>query len=214
MAALKAVCAGLMLLFLTGCNPVTNTKRPKTLEPVEVREYKGEKLSSSGDFHENSIRGPQHVRLENYRLKIRGLVDSTRVLTYEQVLGLQHYTKVVRLFCVEGWDVNILWEGVLVRDLLDAAGVKPEARNVIFHAQDGYTTSLPLDYIRQRDIVLAARMNGLPLKPERGFPFELVAEDKLGYKWIKWVTEIELSDNVNYKGYWESRGYSNNADVR
>ncbi|VVB61256.1 Oxidoreductase molybdopterin binding domain protein [uncultured archaeon] len=51
------------------------------------------------------------------------------------------------------------------------------------------------------------------LAVERGFPFQLVAESKRGYKWIKWVTEIELSDNLNYKGYWESRGYSNSGDL-
>jgi DMSO/TMAO reductase YedYZ molybdopterin-dependent catalytic subunit len=60
---------------------------------------------------------------------------------------------------------------------------------------------------------LAYEMNEIPLPPERGFPFQLVAESKWGYKWIKWVTKIELSDDVNYKGYWESRGYSNNADL-
>jgi DMSO/TMAO reductase YedYZ molybdopterin-dependent catalytic subunit len=56
-------------------------------------------------------------------------------------------------------------------------------------------------------------MNGLVFPPERGFPFQLVAESKYGYKWIKWITEIELSDNANYKGYWESRGFSNDASL-
>ena len=51
------------------------------------------------------------------------------------------------------------------------------------------------------------------LRPERGFPFQLVAEQKWGYKWIKWITKIELSNDPNYKGYWESRGYNNNGDV-
>jgi DMSO/TMAO reductase YedYZ molybdopterin-dependent catalytic subunit len=56
-------------------------------------------------------------------------------------------------------------------------------------------------------------MNGVTLPAERGFPFELVAEDKWGYKWIKWVSEIELTDDAGYKGYWESRGYSNSGDL-
>jgi DMSO/TMAO reductase YedYZ molybdopterin-dependent catalytic subunit len=60
---------------------------------------------------------------------------------------------------------------------------------------------------------MAYKMNGLVLPPERGFPFELVAESKYGYKWIKWITSIELSDNENYLGYWESRGFSNDATV-
>ena len=84
---------------------------------------------------------------------------------------------------------------------------------MIFHAYDGYTTSLPLDYIIENKIMLAHKMNGVILPAERGFPFQLVAESKWGYKWIKWVTQIELSNDPNYRGYWESRGYSNNADL-
>jgi len=56
---------------------------------------------------------------------------------------------------------------------------------------------------------MAYKMNEVTLPAERGFPFQLVAESKWGYKWIKWITEIELSDNAEYLGYWESRGYSN-----
>ncbi len=61
---------------------------------------------------------------------------------------------------------------------------------------------------------MAHMMNDLIIPPERGFPFELVAESKWGYKWIKWITEIELSDNPDYKGYWESRGYSNSGSLK
>ncbi len=56
-------------------------------------------------------------------------------------------------------------------------------------------------------------MNGLVLPPERGFPFQLVAESRYGYKWIKWITEIELTNNKDYLGYWESRGYPNDPIV-
>ena len=84
---------------------------------------------------------------------------------------------------------------------------------VIFHAYDGYTTSLPLNYVQDKDLLLAFKMNGVTLPPDRGFPFQLVAEDKWGYKWIKWVTQIELSDNENYKGYWERAGYSNDGSL-
>ena len=82
----------------------------------------------------------------------------------------------------------------------------------IFYAYDGYSTSLPLEYIINNNILIAYKMNDVALPAERGFPFQLVAESKYGYKWIKWITEIELSDNVDYKGFWESRGFSNDAD--
>ena len=151
---------------------------------------------------------------ESYRLMITGLVDSEKVYTYADVIdSYQHYEKVVTLYCVEGWDVTILWEGVLLKELLDEVGVMPTATVVIFYAYDGYSTSLPLDYIVSNDILMAYKMNGITLPPERGFPFQLVAESKLGYKWIKWITAIELSDNEDYRGYWENRGFSNEADI-
>jgi DMSO/TMAO reductase YedYZ molybdopterin-dependent catalytic subunit len=134
--------------------------------------------------------------------------------TYDDVIdNHQLFEKVVTLHCVEGWDVTILWEGVLVKDLIREARVDSEAKVVIFYAYDGYSTSLPLDYIINNDILMAHKMNGVVLPPERGFPFQLVAENKYGYKWIKWITEIEVSDNVDYRGYWESVGFPNNADL-
>jgi DMSO/TMAO reductase YedYZ molybdopterin-dependent catalytic subunit len=60
---------------------------------------------------------------------------------------------------------------------------------------------------------MAYKMNGVDLPAERGFPFQLVAEDKWGYKWAKWITEIELSDDEGFRGYWESRGYSRTGDL-
>ncbi len=109
--------------------------------------------------------------------------------------------------------MKILWEGFLVKDLLYEAGINPEAVVVIFYAYDGYSTALPLDYVINNDILIAYKMNNVTLPPERGFPFQLVAESKFGYKWIKWVTKIEISNDVNYLGYWESRGWPNDASL-
>jgi DMSO/TMAO reductase YedYZ molybdopterin-dependent catalytic subunit len=209
--ALLAVPAALLLV----CGTPRTTGKTESLAAVEVREYQGERLGSAADFRENSIKGPQHVNREKYRLTIDGLVDTPRVWTYDQVLGAhKHFQKVVHIYCVEGWDVNILWEGVLVKDLLNEAGLRPEAMIAIFHAADGYTTSLPLNYLLDNDIMMAYNMNGAVLRPERGFPFELVAQDKWGYKWVKWITRIELSSDTTYRGYWERRGYSNKADLK
>jgi DMSO/TMAO reductase YedYZ molybdopterin-dependent catalytic subunit len=184
------------------------------LSEREITDYEGEPLSSVLDFRENSIRGPQYVDMGFYRLKIRGLVDSPRNFTYDAVLTtFPRYGKVTTLYCVEGWDVTIFWEGVLVSDLLDSSNIRPEADTVIFYAHDGYSTSLPLDYILDRDILLAYRMNNVTIPAERGHPFVLVAEEKWGYKWIKWVTTIEVSDDPAYRGYWEQRGYSQTADI-
>lgn len=100
-----------------------------------------------------------------------------------------------------------------MEDLIEESEPLENANIIIFHAYDGYTTSLPIEYVNDNNIVLAFKMNNVTLPPERGWPFQLVAESKWGYKWIKWITEIELSDDIDYEGYWERRGYSNNADL-
>jgi DMSO/TMAO reductase YedYZ molybdopterin-dependent catalytic subunit len=189
-------------------------KKSVQLEGVEVREYQGQDLSSVNDFRENSIKGPQYVDTADYKLEITGLVGNPASYTYDGVIkDYDSYKKVVRLNCVEGWAVNILWEGLQVRDILAAAEPLPEAKVVIFHAYDGYTTSFPIEYIMDNPILMAYKMNDVTIPPERGYPFQLVAESKWGYKWIKWITKIELSDDVNYEGFWESRGYSNEGDL-
>lgn len=199
----------LVILFFV----VGNGEEPERLETAEIQDYQGEKLDSIEDFRENSIKGPQTVDIETYRLEVTGLLNNPLSLTYDEVLDFQAYEKVVQLNCVEGWAVKLLWEGILVTDLIDQAQPMEEATNVIFYAVDGYATSIPLETIRDRKMLLAYKMNEMTLPPERGYPFQLVAEDKLGYKWIKWVEKIELSDDANFRGYWETRGYDNNADI-
>jgi len=201
--------AGLFFVLQTN-DPAT----PKELAPVEVREYEGKNLSSVEDFRENSIKGPQHIDRKDYRLKISGLSSGEKFLKYDEILeNYQSYKKVVTLDCVEGWSVSILWEGILAKDLIAKNEIPGDTNTVILRAADGYSTSFPVGYIMDKDILLAYKMNEAELLPERGFPFQLVAEDKWGYKWIKWITEIEFSRDSNYRGYWESRGYSNDGDL-
>lgn len=183
------------------------------LADVQVTEYRGKRLGSIEDFRENSIKGPQVVDRETYRLAVNGLVDQPLELTYDDVISRPRFKKVVTLNCVEGWSVTILWEGIKLADLIDEAGTKQQANTVVFECADGYSTSLPLAFVRDRDLLLAYKMNGVELPADRGFPFQVVAEDKWGYKWAKWVTSIELTDDPEFEGYWESRGYDNDADL-
>ncbi|MFA5348053.1 MAG: molybdopterin-dependent oxidoreductase [Methanoregula sp.] len=214
------VCIIIVAVLLVGIPLVlhfevqSSTGSPVQLSAVEIRSYQGSDLSSINDFHENSIAGSQHINESDYRLTITGLTATTRVLTYHEILANhQHYSKVLTLNCVEGWSVKLFWEGVLVRDLIRESGVDLRANTVVFTAHDTYTTSFPLSYIMNNDIIMAYKMNNVTLPAERGFPFELVAEDKWGYKWIKWIEKIELTDNPNYRGYWEQRGYSNSGNL-
>ena len=210
--AIAAVIAFLLILIVIMALYLNSL--PKPLFPNEVTNYQGQDLSKINDFIETSIHGPQYVNASTYHLQITGSVNKTIELTYDQVVSsFQKYQKVVTLHCVEGWSVKILWEGFLVRDLLDQAGIDPQANTVIFYAYDGYSSALPLEYITSNNILIAYKINGVTLPPQNGFPFQLVAESNYGYKWVKWITKIEVSNNASYLGYWESRGYPNNATI-
>ncbi|VVB74459.1 Sulfoxide reductase catalytic subunit YedY [Candidatus Tiddalikarchaeum anstoanum] len=206
---MKALILLIFLLLISGCT----ASNVISLGSVEISDYNGTRLDSVNDFRENSIHGPQYINIDNYTLEVFGLASNPKDYTYSEVLSHQAYSKIVQINCVEGWSVKILWEGVLVKDLLEEAGVEPEASTIIFHAFDGYSTSFPLSYILDNNILLAYKMNNITIPPERGYPFQLVAENKWGFKWIKWITGIELSSDSSYLGYWESRGYNNNADL-
>jgi DMSO/TMAO reductase YedYZ molybdopterin-dependent catalytic subunit len=207
------------ILFLGGC--VVDDGDPDTYSQAtlarfrtdEVQSYQGQRLDPAVGPRDNSIKGVQYLNVDTYTLTITGLYGSSVSLTYAEVIAFETYQRLITLYCVEGWEATILWEGVALMDLIALANPSAEVTTIIFHASDGYTTSLPLSTIQEKNLILAYRSNGLALPPEMGYPFIVVAQDKLGYKWARWVTEIELSSNSNYKGYWETLGYSNLADV-
>ena len=213
------------LLLLVGCTRTGQNAAPEnTTDGVssatqsryregEVTEYQGARLDPAVGPRDNSISGVQKVDIASYLLTVDGLVNTPLSLTYNQVKALDAYERKITLHCVEGWDATVLWKGALLEDILKMAGVKPGAVTVIFTGVDGYTTSLPLSVIEEKHLILAYGANGLDLPQEMGYPFIVVSEDRLGYKWARWVNRITLSDDVNYRGYWEQRGYDNDARV-
>ena len=180
---------------------------------TEIREYKGIRLDPSVGPRDNSIKGVQKVDINSYTLKVTGLIGTPVSMSYREVIALPSYERLTILHCVEGWDATVLWKGVLLKSVIDLAVADKSANTVIFHCVDGYTTSMPLQTILDKNMLLAYSSNGIELPPSLGYPFIVVAEDKLGYKWARWVSEIELSDNAYYQGYWEKNGYDNTADV-
>ena len=216
--ALIAILLGILMAFL-----FLPPKPPPTpfLYPGEISQYQGQNLTSVSDYIEYTnlhpdvaIAGTQYINQTTYHLAITGMVFNHLNYTYDEVVSDFNSTlQVATLLCVEGWSVTILWEGVPVNDLLQQAGVSPNATTLIFLASDGYSTSLPLNFVIQNNIMVAYKMNNVTLTPQTGWPFFLVAKGQYGYKWIEWLTEINVSNNSSYLGYWESRGYPNNATV-
>ncbi len=212
--SVPATAAVLILVSLVGCQPTPTQTPLEIAAAAQVREYDGQTLSSITDSRNTSISGPRYVDPSTYTLSVDGAVNKDLTLTYSEVIGgFERHRKIVTLECEEGWGVTWLWEGVLVRDVLDAAGVSPDAKVAVFYSADGYSTSLPLDYLYDNDIIMADTINAVTLPPELGFPFQIVAEGKWGYKWSKWVQRIELSTDADYEGYWESRGFSDTANL-
>jgi DMSO/TMAO reductase YedYZ molybdopterin-dependent catalytic subunit len=192
-----------------------STAISQELPAVEIREYQGENLSGGKDLRVNSPKGWGQIRartpvdVAKYFLEVNGLVAKPARLTYDQALKLPGAEKVVTLHGVKGWSVRILWEGFLVNDILTVAEVDPRATVAVFYGENGHTTSLPLDYISNKKIILAYKMNGMTLTEEEGFPFQLVAEKQCGNKWVKRITRIELVDNDTYLCYRGKQGCRN-----
>jgi DMSO/TMAO reductase YedYZ molybdopterin-dependent catalytic subunit len=210
-----ALAAGTVLLSLAlgaGRTAFAADATDEDVPQIEIADYQGQVLGSVDDFRENSIHGVQQIDPDTYTLSIDGLVTRTAALNYSELESMEHTQRVVTLHCVEGWSVKALWGGISLAALFDVVDPLPGATTVIFHAVDGYTTSLPLAVILGKDLIIADHINGIVLPAANGFPFQLVAEDKWGYKWIRWITRIEISDDDEYRGFWESIGYSNTAD--
>jgi DMSO/TMAO reductase YedYZ molybdopterin-dependent catalytic subunit len=179
---------------------------------VEIKEYKGEKLSPYDRQYDNSIKGPQKVDEKTFRLRVTGIVQQPVEMNYKEILALPSVTRAITLNCIEGWSEHLLFKGFRMVDLLKKAKPKKETQTVIFYAIDGYSSSLPYKFVVDNDIMIAYDINGLKLDAERGFPLQVVAESKFGYKWVKWLERIELSDKP-YLGYWERLGYDNDASI-
>jgi len=179
---------------------------------VEIREYEGKTLSPFDREYDNSIKGPQTVDVNKYKLTVSGKSQKVLSMTYNQILALPSVTRVITLHCVEGWDETLLFKGVRLADIFKSALPNKEVQTVIFFAADGYSSSLNYKFVVDNDIMLAYEINGKKLDSVRGFPLQVVAESKYGYKWVKWVTHIELSDKP-FMGYWEKLGYDNEANI-
>ncbi len=147
----------------------------------------------------------------SWQLFISGLVDHNLTLSSAYIQNLPKTTVNMSLICVDFPNYVVAqgnWAGVCLSLLLDQAGVSPEAIKVAFYARDGYSTDLTLETARRSDVILAYERDGIPL-PEA---LRLVVPGKWGYKWISQISEIVMV-NYDFKGKWESLGYSDEADI-
>src|ERR1043166_118493 len=152
------------------------------------------------------------VKPENWRLQVLGAVENPLALTLPQFLALKQSESVSDIHCVTAWSrYDNRWRGVASRTLLALVKPKPEARHVIFHSYDGYTTNVRLEVFADPNVLLAHSWDGAPLAREHGGPVRVVIPDWYFWKSAKWVTRIVFSAE-DQPGFWETRGYHNEGD--
>ncbi len=148
-------------------------------------------------------------------LEIDGDVNMPMNLTYAELSSLPMVSEVAKLQCIEGWYVTYNWTGVPLFYLLTLAEIKSDAYKVVTSCSDGYTSDLLVQDALNPAIILALGANGTSL-PQLTYgpegPYRLIVPGKYGYKWSSGVEEIKVV-TTDYKGYWESDGYSDVADI-
>jgi DMSO/TMAO reductase YedYZ molybdopterin-dependent catalytic subunit len=162
-----------------------------------------------GRFRFYSITGGfPHRDRSAYTLQVNGLVERPFTLSYTQLAAMPATTVKRDFQCVTGWRVpDVHWTGVRLSELLDRAGVKPEATALRFVSFDGeYSESLTLAQARRPDVMVAYELEGNPLSSDHGGPARLYVAPMYGYKSCKWLETIELTARVE-PGYWEQNGY-------
>ena len=172
-------------------------------------------LPAAGGFRIYTVTGGYPAMdPQDYRLAVTGKVSNPLSLSMADLAALPQTQMTKDFQCVTGWRVDdVAWSGVLLRDVLAAAGADTNATALRFHSFDGaYTESLTMEQSLRDDVLVASTMFGEPITREHGGPVRLYVAPMYGYKSLKWMSEIEVVDDV-IPGYWEVRGYDIDAWV-
>jgi DMSO/TMAO reductase YedYZ molybdopterin-dependent catalytic subunit len=150
--------------------------------------------------------------LATWTFRVWGEVESPVELTWDQFNELPRAENTQDIHCVTRWSrFDARFEGVHWRELEALVHPTPSARFVIAHAEQGFTSNVPIEYLRDENALLATHADGEPLTPEHGWPLRLVIPGKYFWKSAKWLRGIELSAK-DMPGFWERYGYHNDAD--
>ncbi len=153
-----------------------------------------------------------NVSLEAWNLRVHGEVKNELILSYSELLKLDHTTQTNDIHCVTSWSkLNVAWEGIRFKDLMKIAEPTVKANFVVFEAEQGFTTNLPIEVVMDDNVLIAFKVGGRPLEQEHGGPVRMLVPMRYFYKSAKWLRGIKLSE-FDEPGFWEIRGYSNTAD--
>ena len=164
------------------------------------------------------IQGETEIQPESYLLVVEGLVDTPLALDLNTLKSFTPVEQYATLECISnpvGGDLisTTLFRGARLKDVLAKAGLKSQATYLKFTCIDGYTESLPIESALDQHTLLCYSMGNQPLSAKHGAPLRLYTPNRFGMKNPKWIIKIEAIDS-NYQGYWENRGWDEQAFVQ
>jgi len=153
-----------------------------------------------------------HVDLATWNLRVFGEVENPIALSWEDFKALPATEVTTDIHCVTRWSrFDTSFKGVHWRELAKLVNPKPTARFVLAHAEQGFTSNVPLEAIEDDESLLAYEADGEPLTPDHGWPLRLVVPTRYFWKSAKWLRGLQLR-STDEPGFWERYGYHNDAD--
>ncbi|MDQ6780485.1 MAG: sulfite oxidase-like oxidoreductase [Candidatus Eremiobacteraeota bacterium] len=164
------------------------------------------------DFPVLHVGSVPQFHADRWRLRIFGEVERPVTLSWEQFMALPTATVKTDIHCVTRWTkFDTHWEGVPFREIMKLVGVKPQARFVVTHGENGYSANLPLAVADDERVLLAYKYDGKALEPIHGGPMRMFVPQRYFWKSTKWCNGVEFRSD-DQPGFWELRGYHNDGD--
>jgi len=185
---------------------------------VNFKGFMAKEITPNDEFYLTSYSSTvPAIDVKSFELKVEGSVDRPFSITMDELAAMKDKSEFVTLECIGnsvGGDAigNALWEGVTLKNIIEKASPRKGIVKTVFYGEDGYSDSIPYELSLADDVFLAFRMNGEPLPREHGYPLRAIVPGIYGMKQVKWLSKIELV-NFKYKGYWEKRGWSDEAVI-
>jgi DMSO/TMAO reductase YedYZ molybdopterin-dependent catalytic subunit len=150
--------------------------------------------------------------LTAWDFRVFGEVEEPVTLTYDELRALPQTEVTIDIHCVTRWSrFDTSFRGVHLRELAKLVGPKPSAHFVVAHAEQGFTTNVPLAALEDDEALIAWEADRRPLEPEHGWPLRLVVPSRYFWKSAKWLRGLQLLA-TDQPGFWERYGYHNDAD--
>ena len=195
---------------MSGLFPFGRKRLPEGVDPGRVPP--GQTLAAPDRWPLLHFGPVPKVDLAAWDFQVFGAVENPLKLDYGELRALPQTEITADIHCVTGWSrLDDRWTGVAIREILDRVRPKPEARYVMAHCEYGYTTSVPLEVLAGDDVLLCYGWNGADLSADHGYPLRLLVPKKYFWKSAKWLRGLEFMER-NRLGFWEQRGYHDEAD--